>query len=322
MRYPHGAVIRQGERSSYFRGENRIYDKSGTTLSRKLERYTSDNEKLLYRLIADMRIAEFDLFIQKFDRTKCWAENDLTVLTDPLAQHYGLETDWLDITNDFNVALFFATCFWSSSDKKWYPLTKEQTEKDEKSKFGVLFHAPYWRINMEQMLQLTQAGSDEGIILPIGYQPFMRCHSQYGYGIHMRHSTPLQNNLSFEKLHFRHSEKLSRSVFDLMDGWKKIYPQEGLDEFADVIEEISSATEFSETAFMMALQKNEMASLADKYKAELEKFSIGSRQVRICGDKHPFHVSRQRIRRVNRKDTGFSIEKEYGIQICCRQTYR
>lgn len=322
MSYPHGVVIQQGERGSYYRGENQIYDKSGTTLSRKLDQYSFDREKLLYRLIADMRIEEFGFFIQKFDRTKCWTENGLTLLTEPLAQHYGLETDWLDITNDFNVALFFATCFWSNADRKWYPLTKEQTEKNEKTKFGVLFHAPYWRINEEQMFKIMQTGRDEGAILPIGYQPFMRCHSQYGYGIHMQHSIPLQSNLAFEKLHFRHSEKLSKSVFNLMDGGKKIYPQEGLDEFTDVIEKISLATQFSEAAFIAALRKNRITTFSDKYRAELEKFSIGSKNIRICGDEHPFYVSRQRIRYANRKDAGFSIQKEYGIQLCCRQTYR
>lgn len=139
MDYPHGVVIKQGERGSYYRGENQIYDKSGTSLGRKLDQYVSDKEKLLYRLIADMRIAEFGFFVQKFERTKCWAENGLTLLTEPLAQHYGLETDWLDITNDFNIALFFATCFWDNADKKWYPLTKKHTEKIRKQNLAYCF---------------------------------------------------------------------------------------------------------------------------------------------------------------------------------------
>ena len=120
MRYPYGHVIRQGERGHYYRGETQIYDKSGTTLSRGLEKYM-DEDKLLYRLVAYMRIAEFEHFIRMFYRTSCWDEDGLTVLTEPLAQHYGLQTDWLDITNDFNTALFFATCYWNRVEKKWYP---------------------------------------------------------------------------------------------------------------------------------------------------------------------------------------------------------
>lgn len=148
MSYPHGYVIRQGERNHYYRGETQIYDKSGTTLSRGLEKYKSDEDKLLYRLVADMRIAEFEYFIRMFHRTDCWRKNGLTVLTEPLAQHYGLQTDWLDITNDFNTALFFATCYWNRKEKKWYPLTQRQTETgDDKSRYGVLFKAPAWRVN-------------------------------------------------------------------------------------------------------------------------------------------------------------------------------
>ena len=322
MGYPHGTVIMQGERESYYRGEKQIYPQSGTTLSRPLAKLSSEKEKLLYRLVADMRIAEFDYFLRKFDRTRCWEESGLTILSEPLAQHYGLETDWLDITNDFNVALFFACCYWDCKDKKWYPLTKAQTEVDDhdEAKFGVIFHAPAWQVRATNSIKY-RPDSDEGMILPIGYQPFMRCHSQYGYGMHMKASIPLQNNLSFEKLHFRHNEKMSRDVYELMDCGKKIYPEEGLDDFQDIIDSIIHTTIFSEAAFLSALQKNNLSSQVDSYRLELEKSSICPTAIRICGEQHPFEVSRQRIRRVNRKDEGFSIEEKYGIQLGTRPVY-
>ena len=324
MGYPHGTVITQGERESYYRGENKIHLQSGTSLSRPLAKLSSEKDRMLYRLVADMRIAEFDYFLRKFDRTRCWEERGLTILSEPLAQHYGLETDWLDITNDFNIALFFACCYWNRKDKKWYPLTKEQTGDEDKdddgAKFGVIFHAPAEEIRITNGINY-QPGSDEGMILPIGYQPFMRCHCQYGYGMHMKTSIPLQNNLSFEKLHFRHNEKLSRDVYELMDCGKKIYPEEGLDDFQDIIDSIIHATVFSEAAFLSALQKNDLFSQADSYRLELEKSSICPTAIRICGKQHPFEVSRQRIRRANRKDEGFSIEEKYGIQLGTRPVY-
>lgn len=336
MGYPHGAVIRQGERGNYYRGETQIYDTSGTTLSRGLEKYESDEEKQLYRLVADMRIAEFEYFIRMFHRTGCWDEKGLTVLTEPLAQHYGLQTDWLDITNDFNTALFFATCYWKRKEKKWYPLNREHTEEgDEKAKFGVLFHALSWRVNAENMCNLASSnfGNDEGLILPIGYQPFMRCHSQYGYGLHMRNSIPLQENSAFERVCFQHSEKLSRAVYDLMAGGKKIYPEEGLDEFQDILDKIATATNFSESAFSAALEKNQLSKKADEYRSKLERFEVITQRetehgvedcrerISFCGDQHPFSVSRQRIRRANRKDEGFSIEGHYHIHLTTRYVY-
>ncbi len=324
MGLPHGTVIRQGERGSYYRGEKKIYPQSGTTLSRALLAYKSDEDKLLYRLVADMRIAEFEFFIRKFDRVKCWDDNGLTVLVGALAQHYGLETDWLDITNDFNVALFFATCYWDNTVKKWFPLTKEQTEAKENTKYGVIFHAPAFSVALNNMVAIGQQdfNSAEGAILPIGYQPFMRCHTQYGYSMHMKDSVPLQANPIFEQLRFRHNEKLSRDVFEIMDGGEKIYPQEGLTDFYDVLDSIISATDFSEEAFRYALEKNDLAPYAERYRRELESSGICAAPIHICGEDHPFSISEQRIRRANRKDEGFSIEEYYGIQLSTRMVYR
>lgn len=176
----------------------------------------------------------------------------------------------------------------------------------------------------------SNLGDDEGLILPIGYQPFMRCHSQYGYGLHMRNSIPLQKNNVFERVCFRHSEKLSKAVYDLMDGGRKIYPEEGLNRFQDILDKIAKATNFSESAFAAALEKNQLSKKADEYRSKLEHFEVilqretehgiedyGER-ISFCGEQHPFSVSRQRIRYANRKDKGFSIEGHYNIQLATR----
>ncbi len=81
-----------------------------------------------------MRIYEFKSLIYCFEHVKNW--NYCDVLYEPLAQHYGIETCWLDITNDFNVALFFACCYWDEKEKRWLPLTQKQTEVDENHKYG------------------------------------------------------------------------------------------------------------------------------------------------------------------------------------------
>lgn len=320
MDYLHGKIIKQGERGNYYRGEKRIYPESATSLSRPLAKLSSTKDRMLYRLVADMRIAEFDYFLRKFDRIKCWEEDGLTVLTEPLAQHYGLETDWLDITNDFNVALFFACCYWDCKEEKWYPLTKKQTEENDQTRYGVIFRASARSVELANMTNDLSV-SDEGKIVPIGYQPFMRCHTQYGYGIHMREPIPLQNSTVFEELRFRHTEQLSRDIYELMDCGRKIYPKEGFDDFQDVVKAIANATVFSETAFLSALQKNNLSSQADYYKLELENSRICKLPIHIHGEEHPFKVSRQRMRRANRKDEGFSIEKEYGIKLMTRYVY-
>lgn len=323
MQYPHGTIIGQGTRNSYYRGENQIYESSQPSLFRSLDKLSED-EKQLYRFVSRMRIAEFQIFLNKLGIVRFWQENYGTVLYEPLAQHYGLETRWLDITSDLDVALFFATCRYDSVNKRWCPLTKADTELNEKTKYGVIFHIPGWQAETAQMLSGSGCEYVENEILPIGYQPFMRCHSQHGYGICMKDSFPLQEDSQFEKLHFRHDEKFSREIFEKMDCGRKIYPQEGLNQFDDIIDQIKHTTIFSKEAYDIALTYED----SEFTETEVQKL-INDRECckKIFGDeiiitdKEPIKVSRQRIRACNMHYDGFSIEKKYGIKLSTRWVY-
>ena len=323
VQYPHGRIIRQGARNSYYRGENQIYESSQPSLFRTLDKL-SEYEKILYRFVSRMRIAEFQIFLNKLGIVRFWQANYGTVLYEPLAQHYGLETRWLDITSDLDVALFFATCKYDSDSKRWSPLTKADTEVNEKTKYGVIFHIPGWQAEMAQMLSGSEDEYVRNEILPIGYQPFMRCHSQHGYGICMKKPFPLQEDSLFEKLHFRHDEKFSREMFEKMDCGRKIYPQEGLNQFDDIIELVKHTTIFSREAYDIALTDDD----SEFTEAEVQKL-INDRECckKIFGgdititDEEPVKVSRQRIKACNIHYDGFSIEKKYGIKLHTREVY-
>lgn len=323
MQYPHGTIIGQGTRNSYYRGENQIYESSQPSLFRSLDKLSEDG-KQLYRFVSRMRVAEFQIFLNKLGIVRFWQANYGTVLYEPLAQHYGLETRWLDITSDLEVALFFATCRYDSVNKRWCPLTKADTEFNEKTKYGVIFHIPGWRAETTQMLSGSGYEYAKNEILPIGYQPFMRCHSQHGYGICMKNSFPLQEDCQFEKLHFRHDEKFSREIFEKMDCGRKIYPQEGLNQFDDIIDQIKHITIFSRDAYDIALMDEDK----EFTEAEVQKL-INDRECckKIFGDEiiitdeEPIKVSRQRIKACNMHYDGFSIEKKYGIKLSTRWVY-
>lgn len=327
MQYPHGVVVRQAERSHYYRGENQIFSKSVPSLTRKLNQYNNEEDKELYKLVTDMRIAEFGMFLFEFDYVKNWATSYSDVLFEALAQHYGLETTWLDITNDFNVALFFATCYYDGKEKRWKPLTKEMTEKSNSTKYGMIFHTPQWQVSAKSTFNITgqfSINNDEekilnNDVLPIGFQPFMRCHMQHGYGIRMVDEYPLQEDYTFGKLRFRHSEKLSKEIYELMDQGRLIYPHEGLLDFTDIIEDIQQSSIFTEDAFDYAFKKSNYFTDKSRCKKSLCKSTIlGDKRITI-GDVHPFHLSRQRRRRLDRMYEGFSIEKEYGIKLMTRK---
>ncbi len=289
--YPHGVVVEQAHRGNYYRGENQIYPESLPTLQRSLKRFSSIKEKELYRLVADMRIAEFKFFLEKFQHVREWKISD--VLYDAIAQHYGLETSWLDITSDFKVAMFFATCYWDNG--KWKPLTKEQTEVDEAHRYGMIFHMPSNRMSM-------------------------RCHMQNGYGIYMRTPHPLQKDSGFEKLRFRHSEALSQRVFDLMKGGELIYPHEGLGKADFIIDQIRNACVFSREAFQYALYKNHYYKISDEsvVQEELHHFYIGGKRNEIS-DNHPWRISSGRRKKIDEIYKDFSVESWYGIRVLDRQ---
>ena len=339
--YPHGVVIQQAARRNYYRGENQIFKESIPSLLRTLRRYSTRKEKELYRFVADMRIAEFRFFLERFRHVINW--NLCDILYEPLAQHYGLETGWLDITSDFNVALFFATCYWDSSTERWRPLTKKQTEVDEDHKYGVIFHMPSyqmperWFVALKEFsiykIQKDEKGNDIGVrkdisecsgdidnlIYPIGFQPFMRCHMQSAYGIYMRKSKPLQNDPGFEKLKFRHDERLSQKVFDMMKGGELIYPHEGLKQADFIIKNIKNAYAFSEEAFQYALYRNHWFSQkdADLARNELNRFCVDGNTIRIT-DRHPWKISSGRRQKIDLHYSNFSIQDYYGIIVLDR----
>lgn len=339
MYYPHGIVIGQSQRRNYYRGEKQIYPSSVAFLVRKLEQYKTLKEKELYRLVADMRVAEFRALLRKFQHVLTWKDSD--VLYEPLAQHYGLETGWLDITSDFNTALFFATCYWNGD--KWLPLTKKQTEADEDHQYGMIFHMPSnrmpkrWLCALEKLKPWTDEpiendgnghvrygkleypiyrGELDNIIYPLGFQPFMRCHMQNGYGIYMRNPQPLQNDCEFEKLRFRHSEKLSQRVFDMMRGGELVYPHEGLKEVQFIIDQIREECVFSEEALQYALYRSHYYRVFDENRAkdDLGGFEIDGKKISIIDD-HNWKLSSGRRKRIDALYRDFSVEKRYGITI-------
>lgn len=351
VQYPHGVIIQQSQRRNFYRGENKQYEASVPSLLRTLYNpengYITRKEKELYRLVADMRIAEFAMLLQKFEHVNSW--NICDVLYDVLAQHYGLETGWLDVTSNFNVALFFATCTYDNGS--WRPLTKYDTERNEQTKYGMIFHMPSNRMPMRWSMNLKNFGDcgdvigenekgetrfetltypeyyekHDNLIYPIGFQPFMRCSMQDGYGIYMRRAQPLQDDIEFQKLRFRHSEELSRKMFERMNGGKAIYPHEGLVQARFIIDEIKTSTVFSKVAFYYALKKSQYYRIADEEQClkDLSCFKVkvnGHNKTVEIIDKSPWRISSGRRKKIDDLYQNFSAESFYGIRILERKT--
>lgn len=104
---------------------------------------------------------------------------------------------------------------------------------------------------------------------------------------------------------------------------RSIYPQEGLNRFDDVLEQIRSTRCFSIEVFDIAIEQSEEFKTLDEVIAALQKCDetkLFGGPITIGGEKH-IKVSRQRIRQFNRKYESFFIEQNYGIQLMSRGEY-
>jgi len=85
----------------YFRGENDLYPTCESSRSRNCQ---TEAEKI----IADLKVIEFELALKQFPQVYLAEKDGMYINYTALAQHYGFDTNYLDLTNDIGVAAFFA----------------------------------------------------------------------------------------------------------------------------------------------------------------------------------------------------------------------
>ena len=246
-------VLQQQKQKWYFRGENAFYGSSKPGLFRG-KSHRSGNEVL----IDTLRYNECKIFLDKFDAVRFW--NRSTVNYMALFQHYGLKTQMLDLTSDLMTALFFACCKYI--DGRWYPLSKEDVAQADSrkevfkiggdSRYGILYRARTELMDMEYAVNGISAVNR---IIPIGYQPFMRCSNQYGYMMLVdSEDYDMYKDKRFEKFKFRLTAEFCQWVYDEMDQGNKAYPNNDIPKIEKYLSKINSTDTFSEAAVHYRLQ--------------------------------------------------------------------
>lgn len=141
-----------------------------------------------------------------------------------------------------------------------------------------------------------------------------------GYGIYSRGMGSLQDDASWEQLRFRQNHDLSCRVFELMDGGKKIYPDESLDCVRFHIDSIARATSFSEDAFEYALRRSHLfrESDAEMCQGLLSRFTVDDKNFEI--GKRPWALGKSRILQVNMQSEADRSWAEHEMRICSRMS--
>lgn len=223
--------------SDLFRGENRIYPSASTSSLGRICRGISKCSKkdaYIEFVIAQMRMYLFFGFLTQFRQFREFPFG--TPMPHLIAQHYGLPTQFLDLTDDIKVALFFACCKYDNKNHRYLPIS--ENDIGEYGEDAVLY------CGIE----------DHDSTSIIGYQPFTRCFRQRGYYIDTAQQSfcwnySLQNNNGFSKNLFKRTPELCRRIYNEFDGGDVLFPQDSLFEFEEDIERIRKTAVFPSNVF-------------------------------------------------------------------------
>ena len=314
MRYPDpvGVVIRQPQRKYFYRGENQLYPTTMSSLGRVVHEVKSNQRKEVEKLIADVKFHQFVKHICCYDNVKAFERMGVTVQYQAIAQHYGFRTYMMDITSDFEVALFFACCRFDGQNRVWRPLTQEESEVSEEKKFGIIFRRAVlpWSMLPDEIKRP---------IFPIGYQPFIRCSNQTGFTIPMYEDDDLKT-LDLPGMHmlrFRHNSDLASWIYEKMDGGKKIYST------TDVLSGVEAKLEaFVKSMTVDDYSLTEVLSTNKAY--HFWRKAQWRHAIHHCGytiGDYPLPITPEEDSRIREQLEGFDIETFYGIKLESRPTY-
>ena len=191
-----------------------------------------------------------------------------------------------------------------------------ETECKEK-KYGVIYHTPDWTIDYFQPMSGLKIISEnylkgktefrldngdlDGIAFQIGLQPLMRCHQQSGYVFPMYYDISISDTRTFEKIYIPLTTELSNRIFELMDKGKKIFPNEGINEVRNIIDEIKQNVIFSTDDLKYAFYEQTKYTDFHSFKNEIENYDYNGYKIILQEDEVEYSISKEKIDEINAK---------------------
>lgn len=214
-----------------YRGQTAFYEKCLPTLYR-----TKKTE--LEILIERLRCCEFEEYLKQMPEVKAFEDNCFKIDYLGLAQHYGLQTDVIDFTNDLDVALLFAMCNMSQDGTTFHP------QAEDKEYIGYLYVIPTFYFSSVGGTKTLY----DGKLGVIGMQPFYRPGAQHGFGLHLEKGETLTGLL----YSFSYTKEDSEMFYSSFDQGTRLWHE---DEISRVAREISTTKQFCYDALEKCLKK-------------------------------------------------------------------
>lgn len=197
-----------------YRGENKDYKEFIPSSKRfKLKNKTNCDEERLRHCVEWINKKDFIEFFKEtpyykrcseFEVLGCKFKFDLNAL----AQHYEFVTDYIDISRDMAVAMFFAYTY--IHDGKYYPIT------DFKKYKPTLYIA-----NLADIFK-----KDESILKIIGFQSALRPFIQKAMALDMNASNGIKK--LFNKIKLPQSAEIANGIFEHFKQGATIFPNDFL----------------------------------------------------------------------------------------------
>lgn len=189
---------------NFFRGENTYHEPCLSSIGRRGNLSQSEFNKK--RLLSHLQTAELKLLLKTHPVVKELLQQKFYFPYEGLAQHYGISTSCLDLTNEIWTAAFFAVT-------QYHPENDSYSIYD-KDGYGILYH--YAANNLDRRLSI------------IGMNYFNRPGKQSGYAYKMAEGENLNQNQDFKKLFFRHDKHANERVYEYNAEGLKLFPKDGL----------------------------------------------------------------------------------------------
>jgi hypothetical protein len=235
----------------YYRGENAYFRSSKASYFRSPHLLEPG---FIQPIIDRLRLYQCWETLDQFEAIQHWRFCQINYLA--LAQHYGFRTPMLDITSDLKTALFFACCKYGS-DQRWHPLDSSDFENRDSrphissiggdSRYGVVYRSPSEITDLRWCIEPEDAAFE--IIIPVGYQPFMRCSHQHGYMLLTTEEYDLMQDVRFDKFKFRLTEDICNWIYAEMNQGDLIYPKDDVPDISPEIQALNQQKEISKKVF-------------------------------------------------------------------------
>lgn len=202
-----------------FRGQSQRYSPCWSTASRSIGSSTRQMQSLsdAEKATIIVNLTRTDWFVRELRETVPCKElrGQLVQINEvALAQHYGLPTGYIDLTQSLQVAMFFACAKFDGEVQNPTPVTEGE---------GVIY-----------VLDFKKQG-DFSKLKPIGLQAYGRPAEQWGWTYEMTLGDDFELLPTIERWYFKHDLQESIRVLNCFAGQKTLFPNDPLVKLAEAI---------------------------------------------------------------------------------------